>query len=227
MKLKYLPLLLLPLTALADGEHLSYRCDNDSRLDLSVSTASDGRPLATLHFADGDLILPQVPAASGALYRADDIRLHTTDNAAIFDDGKGKVRHCTLGAIAVAQPANTVPTVSSFLDISGSVSYRQRIALPPDAILVIRVQDTARTGARARPLAEQRIELGGRQVPVAFSTTIDRDLIGKSARVTVSARIESRGKPLFVSDKAYPALRHGEPNPVDIQLKQVARVKAG
>lgn len=227
MKLKYLPLLLLPLTALADGEHLSYRCDNDSRIELSFATGSDGRPQATLHLPDGDLTLPQVPTPSGALYRADDIRLHTRDNAAIFDDGKGNVRRCTQGAAPLTQPANTAPAVSSFLDITGSVSYRQRMALPPDAILVVRVQDTARAGAPARTLAEQRIELGGRQVPVAFSTTIDRDLIGKSARVTVSARVERRGKLLFVSDRAYPALRNGEPNPVDIQLKQVARVKAG
>lgn len=227
MKLKYLPLLLLPLTALAASERLPYGCDDGSRIDLSFSTGSDGRPQATLHFADGDLTLPQVPAASGALYRADDIRLHTMDNAAIFDDGKGNVRRCTQGATPPAQATATPPAASSFLDISGSVSYRQRMALPPDAILVIRVQDTARPGARARTLAEQRIELGGRQVPVAFSTTIDRDLIGKSARVTVSARVESRGKLLLVSDKAYPALRNGEPNPVDIQLKQVARVKAG
>lgn len=227
MKLKYFPLLLLPLTALADGERLPYRCDDSSRIELSFSTSGDGRPQATLHFADGDLTLPQVPAASGALYRADDIRLHTQDDAAIFEDGKGKVRRCTQGTAPLAQAANTAPAVSSFLDITGSVSYRQRMALPPDAILVVRVQDTARAGARARTLAEQRIELGGRQVPVAFSTTIDRDLIGKSARVTVSARVERRGKLLLVSDKAYPALRNGEPNPVDIQLKQVARVKAG
>lgn len=227
MKLKYLPLLLLPLTALAAGEGLPYGCDDGSHIDIAFATGSDGRPQATLHFPDSALTLPQVPAASGALYRADDIRLHTRDNTAIFEDGKGNVRRCTQGAVPLAQPANTAPAVSSFLDISGSVSYRQRMALPPDAILVVRVQDTARGGARARPLAEQRIELGGRQVPVAFSTTIDRDLVGKSARVTVSARVESRGKLLFVSDKAYPALRNGEPNPVDIQLKQVARVKAG
>ncbi|HXE40453.1 MAG TPA: YbaY family lipoprotein [Azonexus sp.] len=227
MKLKYLPLLLLPLTALADGERLTYRCDNDSRIDLSFATGSEGRPQATLHFADGDLTLPQVPSASGALYRADDIRLHTRDNEAIFEDGKGNVRRCTQGATPPAQAAATPPAASSFLDITGSVSYRQRMALPPDAILVVRVQDTARAGARARTLAEQRIELGGRQVPVAFSTTIDRDLIGKSARITVSARVERRGKLLFVSDKPYPALRNGEPNPVDIQLKQVASVKAG
>jgi putative lipoprotein len=227
MKLTLLPLLLLPLGALAADERLSYTCDDDSRFEVALSTGSDGRPQATLHSAAGDLTLPQVPAASGALYRADKVLLHTQEDGAIFDDGQGNPRRCKQGAVGPARATSPSPALSSFLDIEGSVSYRQRIALPPDAVLIIRVQDTARAGARARTLAEQRIELGGRQVPVAFATTIDRDLIGNSARVTVSARIERRGKLLFINDKAYPALRNGAPSPVDIQLKQVGSVKAG
>jgi putative lipoprotein len=225
MKLHHLPLLLLPLAALADGERIPYSCDNGSRIDLSFSTAADGRPQATLHFADGDLTLPQVPAASGALYRADEIRLHTKDDEALFEDGKGNNRRCTQGNTPPARATGTPPAASSFLDIAGSVSYRIRIALPSDAVLIIRVQDVSRADAPARTLAEQRIELGGRQVPIFFQTTIDRDLIGKKARVTVAARIERGGKLLFINDKSYPALTNGQPNRVDIQLKQVGSAK--
>lgn len=226
MKLLHLPLLLLPLTALAAGERVPYTCDNGSRIDLSFSAASDDRPQATLHFADGDLTLPQVPAASGALYRADDIRLHTKDDEAYFEDGKGNSRRCTQGTAPPPQVTTTPPATSSFIDITGSVSYRIRIALPPDAVLIVRVQDVSRADAPARRLAEQRIELDGRQVPIPFATTIDRDLVGKRARVTVSARIEQGGKLLFISDKSYPALSKGQPNHVDIQMKQVGSGKA-
>ena len=90
-------------------------------------------------------------------------------------------------------------------------------------MLIVRIQDTARAGAPARTLAEQRIELAGQQVPINFQTTIDRDLIGKRARITISARIESRGKLLFINDRSYPALTNGQPNPVDMRLKPVAR----
>ncbi|MDP3540354.1 MAG: YbaY family lipoprotein [Azonexus sp.] len=226
MKLHHLPLLLLPLTALAAGERVPYTCDNGSRIELSFSAASDGRPQATLHFADGDLTLPQVPAASGALYRADDIRLHTKDDGAYFEDGKGNSRRCTQGSAPPPQAATTPPAISSFIDLTGSVSYRIRIALPPDAVLIVRVQDVSRADAPARRLAEQRIELGGRQVPIPFATTIDRDLVGKRSRVTISARIEQGGKLLFISDKSYPALSNGQPNHVDIQMKQVGSGKA-
>ena len=226
MKLAHLALLLLPLTALADGERLPYTCDNGSRIEISFSTHSNGRPQATLHFADEAITLPQVPAASGALYRNETLRLHTKEDRALFEDGKGNSRDCQRGSNPPPQAGNPAPAAaSSFIDISGSVSYLQRIALPPDAVLIIRIQDTARAGAPARTLAEQRIELAGQQVPIAFQTTIDRDLIGKRARVTVSARIESRGKLLFINDRSYPALNKGQPDHVAIQLKQVSRAK--
>jgi len=220
MKLLLLPLLLLPLvTSAADRQ--PYTCDNGSRVELSFGATADGRPQATLHFADGDLVLPQVPAASGALYRADDIRLHTKDDEAIFEDAKGNVRRCLKGTTP-PPGANPPPAASSFLDITGSVAYRQRIAVPPDAILIVRIQDVARAGAPARQLAEQRIELGGRQVPIPFATTIDRDLIGKKSRITVSARIEHKGKLLFITDKHYPVAIDGQPPHIDLQMKQVA-----
>lgn len=232
MKLHHLPLplllLSLPLTALADSERQPYACDNGSHVEISFSAASDGRPQATLHFADEAITLPQVPAASGALYRNDTLRLHTKDDEALFEDGKGNARRCLRGATPPASPVATQPAAaSSFIDLAGQVSYRVRIALPADAVLIIRIQDTARAGAPARVLAEQRIQLAGQQVPIAFQTTIDRDLVGKKARVTVAARIEHKGKLLFINDKSYPALANGQPLPLDIQLKQVAGGKAG
>ena len=72
-------------------------------------------------------------------------------------------------------------------------------------------------------LVEQRYELNGAQVPIPFSATIDRDLIGKKARLSVNARIEQQGKLRFISDKAYPPLKDGQPVQVDIVLKPAGR----
>jgi len=224
MKSSLLALLLLPLTVLADGERQSYACDNGSRIDISFSANSDGRPQATLHFADEAITLPQVPSASGTLYRNQTLRLQTRDDRALFEDDKGNRRDCQRGNTPPASAASPAPAAaSSFIDIGGSVSYLQRIALPPDAVLTVRIQDSSRADAPARTLAEQRIELAGQQVPINFQTTIDRDLIGKRARITVSARIESRGKLLFINDRSYPALTQGQPNHIEMRLKQVTR----
>ena len=225
MKCYALPLLLLPISALATEPAVTYRCDDGSSLDVLFSTAADGRNQAMLTLGETTLTLPQVPAASGALYRANDNRLHTKGDEALFEDAKGKVRHCKQGDTPPATATTTKPVVSSFIDISGNVSYLQRIALPPDAVLIVRIQDVSRADAPARILAEQRIELAGRQVPISFQTTVDRDLIGKRARITAAARIERGGKLLFISDKSYPAIRNGQAVPVEMTLKQVTSAK--
>lgn len=220
--LSALLLTLLPFSAQADDERIAYSCDNGSRIEISFPTASDGQPLAILHFADEAISLRQVPAPTGALYRNETIRLHTKDDVATFEDGKGNLRRCQRGSAAPQSTAPSTPAAnSSFIDIIGQVSYLSRIALPPDAVLIVRIQDTA----RALTLAEQRIALSGQQVPIAFQTTIDRDLIGKKARIVVTARIERRGKPLFVSNRITPALEPGQSRPLDILLKPVGSAR--
>lgn len=227
MKLRYLLPLLFPLGAIANEERIPYACDNGSRLDISYSADADGRAQATLHFADEALILPQVPAASGALFRSGNIRLHTKEDSAVIEDAKGNLRRCSRGTVPPAKPQPTQPAAaSSFIDITGSVTYLARIALPPGAILTIRIQDAARPGAPARTLVEQRYELNGPQVPIPFSATIDKDLLGKKARLAIAARIEHQGRPLFVGNPTYPTLHEGQALPVEIVLKPASRAKA-
>lgn len=227
MKTPALPLLLVALTAHAADDRLPYACDNGSRLEIGFSADAEGRQLATLHFADEAVALPQVPAASGVLYRRGEIRLHTQGDNALLEDGKGNRRRCTRGAVPppspTAAPTSPPTAASSFIEIGGTISYLARIALPPDAILTIRIQDIARADAPARVLVEQRYELNGAQIPIPFSATVDRDLIGKKTRLSVSARIEHRGKLRFISDKAYAPLKDGQPVPLAIVLKPVAR----
>ena len=208
--LAMLPALALPFCALAADERVAYTCDNASRIDISFSADSSGRPQATLHFA---------------LYRNGDIRLHTKGDDAIIEDGKSNLRRCSRGSVAPVPPAAQSPSnapqaSSSFIDIAGNVRYLARITLPSNAILKIRIQSGQRT------LADQRYELNGAQVPIPFSATVDRDLMGKKAGATVSARIEASGKLLFASPKPVPAIRNGQPVPVDIVLKPAGRADA-
>jgi len=133
MKHLYLLPLLAALTAHAAEERLPYACDNGSRIDISFSTDADGRPQATLHFADEALILPQVPTASGTLYRRGEIRLRSQGDNALFEDGKGNLRRCTRGTTPPASNPPAPAAASSFIQIGGSVSYLAHATLPPDA----------------------------------------------------------------------------------------------
>src|SRR5574343_376798 len=178
----------------------AYACANGNRIDISFPTEASGRPQATLHFADSELTLSAVPAASGTLYRDGAIKLHTQAAEAVFENGKGNVIRCRQGEVPPPGPQATAqPAASSFITLQGSVGYRARIALPPDAILTIRIRSAGRT------LVEQRYELNGAQPPIPFTANIDRDLLGKKPSITVSARIDQRGKQRFAGSKTYPS----------------------
>lgn len=226
--------LLLPACALfclglahAADERLPYVCSDGTRFAAAFTTDSEGVTTAIVFTGNRRFVLPQVPAASGALYRKDGVSLHTKGDDASFADGDSQPRQCTRADLVPPPTAVEPAAPGSFVDISGSVTYRARSALPPDAILVVKVQDTGRAGAPALVLAEQRIELGGQQVPIPFNMLVDRDLIGKKARLTVAARIQSGGKLLFISDTVHPALADGQPRHVDMELKQVAAKPKG
>lgn len=205
-------LLLLPLAAHADGARQPYTCDNGSRFELSIAADADGRPHATLHFADGDVVLPQVPATVGAFYRNEAVRLHTHEDEARLEDEKGNVRRCRQGE----QPPGGAPVADSgsFVELAGQLHWRTRIAVPPQARVVVRVVD--RTYGRI--LADLQGETGGQQSPLPFQTLLDRDLIGKKSRLVVRAHIELRGKRLLAGEQAWQAGR-----PLDLELKAVAR----
>jgi putative lipoprotein len=208
----------------AQVERIPYACDDGSRLAAAFSTANDGRPQATLFIGGREFTLPLVPAASGALYRDGEFRFHTKGDDAFFEDGRNPLRRCTRSDAAPSSAAATPPDApSSFVDITGSVAFPARGALPAGAVLVIRVQDTSRADAPAFTLAEQRIELAGLQVPIPFKMTVDRDLLRKNARITVAARVQRGNTLLFINDTSYPALIDGQPRHVEMVLKQVGK----
>lgn len=207
----------LSLTAHADPVAQRYACDDGSHLDIAFFADNSGRPQARLEIAGQTLILPMVPAGSGALYRQGDIRLHTKGDEALFEDGQQAMRRCSrdLAPAVASQPAP--PTAaSSFLDLHGSISYHSRQALPPDATLDLRIRDGA-----GRTLVEQRYELAGAQPPIPFKATVDRDLIGKKPRLTISARLLAGGKPRLAGSRTYRTLPAD--NRLDLVLKPVAK----
>ena len=57
--------------------------------------------------------------------------------------------------------------------LSGTVAYRERIALPPDAVLTVRLLDVSRADAASVTLGETRVETDGRQVPLPFTVRYD------------------------------------------------------
>ncbi|MEC5386857.1 YbaY family lipoprotein [Uliginosibacterium sp. H3] len=125
---------------------------------------------------------------------------------------------CALsGLFLIAACASTVAPASS---ISGTASYRERIALPPDAVFEASIEDVSRADARAELVGSVRQESPG-QPPFRFTISYDPARIVAGHRYVVRARISQGGKLLFTSDTAYPVLVPGQADNPQLLLRPV------
>ncbi|MFC1690372.1 YbaY family lipoprotein [Pseudomonadota bacterium] len=104
--------------------------------------------------------------------------------------------------------------------ISGTISYRERMALSEDAVIEIILQDVSLADAPAIEIARQRITRPG-QVPVPFKLRYDPGDIDERMTYSISARITGQGKLLFINDTVTPVLTRGAGNTVDMVLVRV------
>lgn len=105
--------------------------------------------------------------------------------------------------------------------VTGTVTYLQRVALPPDAVIKVQLVDVSRADAPAVVLGEQVMEAGGRQVPFAFEIRYAPTSIEAGHSYAVQARIEDGGRLRFINDQRYPVITRGAPTHVDLVLKLV------
>ena len=96
--------------------------------------------------------------------------------------------------------------------VTGQVTYLQRIALAPDAVIKIRIQDVSLADAPAEVIGEQIIRTEGKQVPFQYAVKYNPDDIKENHSYSMSARIEGGdGKLLFISDTHTPVITRGFP----------------
>lgn len=121
--------------------------------------------------------------------------------------------------LAACAPATRAPSSAA---VTGSVSYVQRIALPPDAVLTVRLLDVSRADAPSVTLAEQTIPLAGRQVPVPFSLAYDAADVDPRLTYAVRAEILHGGDLLWTTGTVHRVLTQGAPSSgIDIRLAMV------
>ncbi|NVM89500.1 putative lipoprotein [Variovorax sp. SG517] len=109
------------------------------------------------------------------------------------------------------------------LRVTGTVTYRERIALDPAADIVVQLLDVSLMDAPSKVLAEQRIKANGRQVPFAYELKVDAARIDPRMRYAVSARITRGEQLLFINDTQYPVLTEGGATSADLVLVRVTQ----
>jgi putative lipoprotein len=118
-----------------------------------------------------------------------------------------------------AGASSAPPTGPSSAAVTGQVVWRERIMLPPQTKVIVRLQDVSLADAPAKVLAEAVIP--AQTPPVAFSLGYDPSQVSPSARVTVSARVEVDGRLRFINDTSIPVINGGPTQDVEVLVKGI------
>jgi len=105
--------------------------------------------------------------------------------------------------------------------LQGTAAYRERIALPPDAVFEATLQDIARADAPATVIGRAKIEPAG-QPPFRFEIRYDDAAIKAGGRYAVRATVMQGGQLLFTTDRVYGVL-DGRNAPLDLLLVSANR----
>jgi putative lipoprotein len=194
-------------------KRFDYTCEDGKKLTVYLSGAS-----AKVTLGDRTYFMKQTMSADGNRYSDGKLVWWGKGNGGFLQedspDGNGKMimKDCKLDPPPNAETGT----------ITGTVTYLQRMALPPTAVIEVKLQDVSLADAPAKVIAEQTFNMGERQVPVSFSLNFDPAKIDPKHTYSLSARITVDGKLVFVSDKSYPVLTAGKPSQAEIVLKPAA-----
>ena len=115
--------------------------------------------------------------------------------------------------VSAHEPANA--------QIRGTATYRERIALPPEAVFDATLEEVSRADAPPVVLGRARVRRP-RTSPIRFEIPFDADRIEPGRRYVVRARILVDGRPLLTTDQSYPVLTRGNGRQVALQLRRSA-----
>lgn len=104
--------------------------------------------------------------------------------------------------------------------VTGNVLIRQRIALPPDAILTVTLADASLADAPSKVLSQRVMRTDGRQPPYHFELPFKPADIKPNANILLSAAITVKDKLWFITDTVQPVINNG-PKQTDLLLVPV------
>ena len=191
----------------------AYTCEGGVKVSVYVSDS-----LARVLFQNREYLLRQAPSTDGNRYSDGKLLWWSKGEGGFLQedtpDGNGKMlaKDCQLDKSAEAKIGV----------LTGTVSYRERVALPPEAVIELQLREMPIADARevAKVVAEDRITLGNRQVPVPFELKFDVAKISANRAYGLTAWILVGGRVRFYSGHGYLVLTQENPSRVDLVLDQ-------
>jgi len=127
-----------------------------------------------------------------------------------------------LGLFAALGCASPLPS-----QLTGSLTYRERMALPEGAVARVTLLDVSAIDMAARVVAEREIRPSG-QVPIPFTLAFAPGELEPDHRYGLRATIsDANGKLLFTTATALPVLTRDAPSPVEVVLQRALAATPG
>jgi len=101
--------------------------------------------------------------------------------------------------------------------ITGTAAYRERIALPPGAVLDVTLLDVSRADAPAETLAMVSL-VAQSEVPIRFVLAYDPARIDPVHHYALRATLAAAGRVMWRTDTSHPVLTHGAGTTVELRL---------
>lgn len=135
------------------------------------------------------------------------------------------MKNWALGALAVLLLGFVSPAWAAQVTLTGEVTYRERMALPPDATLKVKLVDLADLEAPPRVEAEAAIASPG-QVPLNFTLNFEDGVVAKGHSYGLVAEIVSDGKLYFSSPAPFPIDPLAATGPIMIVVTFAGQIEA-
>jgi putative lipoprotein len=136
---------------------------------------------------------------------------------------------CTLAVLGgCGSGSGGAPAAAPQAVLTGVVTYRERIALPSNARVEVRLEDVSQAGAPADEVAAQTIASNGKQVPIPFALHYSPQNIDATHRYAVRASITSSdGDLMFTTATQYAVITGGAPDSnVEIVVQRPGAARA-
>lgn len=192
--------------------------------DITLTLNPDGPAWLKTNFLNGE---PPI-VATGVWEAVSDtrleLRLEGADSPLMLERANGVLQTTAdedeYGEIGLTlYEFGTIALNSNLPAVSGTVSYRQRIALPPEALITVLLVDVSLADAPAQVISEQVITAGGQQPPFPFELSYNPRTYDPARTYALQARIESNGELLFTTTSQYRVLTGEGTGPVEVMVE--------
>lgn len=104
---------------------------------------------------------------------------------------------------AATQPVIQQPNVS------GTAWIRQKVALPPDAVLTVTLSDASLADAPSKVISQKVTRTEGKQAPFSFVLPYSPADVQPNARILLSAAVTVNDKLVFITDTVQQVINNG------------------